>query len=72
MNEGRFRRRCSVGVWPCRSTFALNNATLPFISLLADKDVKVTLEEDADLLTDLYITQGANHVGAIAHDISED
>ena len=44
----------------------------PFIGSLADKDVKVTLEEDADFLNDLYITQGANHVGAVAHDISED
>ena len=72
MIEGRSRRRCGAGVWRRRSTFALNNVSLPFIGSLADKDVKVTLEEDADFLNDLYITQGANHVGAVAHDISED
>jgi len=35
--EGRSRRRCGAGVWRRRSTFALNNVTLPFSVLWQTK-----------------------------------
>ena len=36
------------------------------------QSVRVALGEDAHFLNDLYITQGAKHVEAIARDMGED
>jgi len=46
------------GAVPRTSTFALNNATLPFIMALANKGVKRALEADEHLLNGLNVYQG--------------
>lgn len=43
---------------PRTSTFALNNATLPFVLALADKGAQRALHEDAHLLAGLNVHQG--------------
>ncbi len=48
------------------STFALNNATLPFILALADKGPKRAMLEDAHLLAGLNVHQGAITHPAVA------
>ena len=47
---------------PRTSTFALNNATLPFVLALADKGAKRALAEDVHLLNGLNI-----HAGQVTH-----
>lgn len=47
---------------PRTSTFALNNATLPFVLALADKGAQRALQEDAHLLAGLNV-----HRGRITH-----
>jgi alanine dehydrogenase len=47
---------------PRTSTFALNNATLPFVLALADKGCKKALEDDRHLLAGLNV-----HRGRITH-----
>ena len=47
---------------PRTSTFALNNATLPFVLALADKGPRRALEENLNLLTGLNV-----HKGMITH-----
>jgi len=44
------------------STFALNNATLPFILALANKGIKAALADDPHLLAGLNV-----HAGAVTH-----
>ena len=46
------------GIVPRTSTFALNNATLPFITLIADKGVKSALNEHPHLLNGLNVCEG--------------
>jgi alanine dehydrogenase len=46
------------GVVPRTSTFALNNATLPFVHALADKGWRGALAEDANLRAGLQISAG--------------
>ncbi len=46
------------GVVPRTSTFALNNATLPFIHAIADKGWRRALSEDANLRAGLQISAG--------------
>jgi len=46
------------GVVPRTSTFALNNATLPFILAIADKGWRRALQEDADLRAGLQVSGG--------------
>lgn len=46
------------GAVPLTSTFALNNATLPFIIRLANKGYKAALLEDAHLLNGLNVIDG--------------
>jgi len=47
---------------PRTSTFALNNATLPFVLALADKGAKRALLDDPHLLAGLNI-----HAGQVTH-----
>tara|TARA_A100001037_G_scaffold291727_1_gene306114 strand:- start:2540 stop:3658 length:1119 start_codon:yes stop_codon:yes gene_type:complete len=54
------------------STFALNNATLPFIVSLADKGVKGAMEEDAHLLNGLNVFKGCITYEAVARDTGEE
>ena len=54
------------------STFALNNATLPFIVTLADKGVKNALLSDAHLLNGLNVCHGKLTHAAVAEAQSRD
>ena len=54
------------------STFALNNATLPFVLALADKGYKKALEEDAHLRNGLNVCCGNLTHEAVAHDLGKD
>ena len=47
---------------PRTSTFALNNATLPFVLALADKGAKRALLDDPHLLNGLNL-----HAGQVTH-----
>jgi alanine dehydrogenase len=51
------------------STFALNNATLPFTLALADKGWRKALAEDRHLRAGLNIAAGQITYGAVAHDL---
>jgi alanine dehydrogenase len=46
------------GVVPRTSTFALNNATLPFVIAMASKGVMTALREDPHLIDGLNIHRG--------------
>jgi alanine dehydrogenase len=50
------------GAVPRTATFALNNATLPFIIALANKGYKRALREDKNLLNGLNV-----HSGKLTH-----
>lgn len=54
------------GAVPRTSTFALNNATLPFVMKLANKGAKLALSEDAHLLNGLNIHKGHVTHAAVA------
>ena len=54
------------------STFALNNATLPFIVALADKGVRAAMEDDAHLLGGLNVFRGQVTCEAVARDTGEE
>lgn len=51
------------------STFALNNATLPFVLSLVTKGVKLALLSDAHLLNGLNVHKGMITYEAVAHDL---
>jgi alanine dehydrogenase len=51
---------------PRTSTFALNNATLPFVLALADKGWKKALADDAHLRNGLNVCQGHITYKAVA------
>ena len=51
------------------STFALNNATLPFVSALADKGWKRALQDDVNLRRGLNIHAGVVTFEAVAKDL---
>jgi len=51
------------------STFALNNATLPFVLALADKGWRRALRENPHLAHGLNIDAGRVTYGAVAHDL---
>ena len=53
------------------ATEALNNATLPFIIMLANKGPKRALAEDVHLRNGLNIYQGSVTHEAVAHDLGE-
>ena len=54
------------------STFALNNATLPFTMALADKGPKAAMAEDPHLLNGLNVHRGAVTYEAVARDLELD
>lgn len=54
------------------STFALNNATLPFTLALADKGMKKALADDAHLANGLNVHQGKITNEAVAIDLNKD
>lgn len=54
------------GAVPYSSTFALNNATLPFVIALADKGLKNALLEDQHLLNGLNVHNGELTYEAVA------
>jgi len=60
------------GAVPRTSTFALNNATLPFVLALADKGLKQALLDDPDLLNGLNVHQGSLTCQAVAAALGED
>jgi alanine dehydrogenase len=60
------------GAVPRTSTYALNNATLPFVLALADKGVKQALGDDRHLLDGLNVSRGAVTDEAVAHALGYD
>jgi alanine dehydrogenase len=54
------------------STFALNNATLPFVLALADKGWRTALAEDVHLRHGLNVHAGKVTHAAVAHDLGLD
>lgn len=60
------------GAVPRTSTFALNNATLPFILDLANKGVKQALREDPHLLNGLNVYKGKITHPAVAKSLGLD
>jgi len=59
------------GAVPRTSTFALNNATLPFTLALADKGWRRACADDAHLLAGLTVHEGAITHEAVAHDLGK-
>ena len=57
------------GAVPRTSTFALNNATLPFTLALADKGYKQALLDDVHLLNGLNVHKGLITYEAVANDL---
>jgi alanine dehydrogenase len=57
------------GAVPRTSTFALNNATLPFVIALADKGYKKALIDDAHLRNGLNVCHGKVTHAAVARDL---
>jgi alanine dehydrogenase len=57
------------GAVPRTSTFALNNATLPFVLALADKGWRRALTEDPHLRHGLNVHEGQVAYAAVAHDL---
>ena len=57
------------GAVPRTSTFALNNATLPFVLSLVNKGIKLALLSDPHLLNGLNIHQGKVTYAAVAADL---
>jgi len=60
------------GAVPRTSTFALNNATLPFALALANKGYKQALLDDEHLLNGLNVYKGAYTHEAVARALEED
>lgn len=60
------------GAVPRTATFALNNATLPFVLNLADKGYKQALLDDAHLRNGLNVHTGHVTQEAVAHDLKYD
>jgi alanine dehydrogenase len=57
------------GAVPRTSTFALNNATLPFVLTIANKGVRRALLDDAHLLDGLNVYKGHITYKAVAEDL---
>jgi len=57
------------GAVPRTSTFALNNATLPFVLSLVTKGTKLALLSDGHLLNGLNVHQGMITYEAVARDL---
>ncbi len=60
------------GAVPKTSTFALNNATLPFVLSIVTKGVKLALLSDGHLLNGLNVHQGMITYEAVARDLGYD
>ena len=60
------------GAVPRTSTFALNNATLPFIIALADKGPKQAMLDDPHLLKGLNVHRGMVTYKDVARDLGYD
>ena len=60
------------GAVPRTSTLALNNATLPYITALADKGLKRALADDPGLRNGLNVYQGRITCEAVANDLHYD
>jgi alanine dehydrogenase len=60
------------GAVPNTSTFALNNATLPFVLSLVTKGIKLALLSDIHLLNGLNVHQGRITYEAVARDLGYD
>ena len=60
------------GAVPRTSTLALNNATLPYITALADKGLKRALADDPGLRNGLNVYQGRVTCEAVANDLHYD
>jgi len=60
------------GAVPRTSTFALNNATLPFIISIVTKGVKLALLSDGHLLNGLNVHKGKITYEAVARDLGYD
>lgn len=60
------------GAVPRTSTFALNNATLPFILSIVTKGTKLALLDDPHLLNGLNVHQGKITYEAVARDLGYD
>jgi alanine dehydrogenase len=58
------------GAVPRTSTFALNNATLPFVLSLADKGAKKAMLDDPHLLEGLNVHRGMITYDDVAHDLN--
>ena len=58
-----------AGIVPRTSTFALNNATLPFVIDIADKGVKKALLDDPNLLNGLNVYKGHITHKMVANDL---
>lgn len=60
------------GAVPRTSTFALNNATLPFVMDLVTKGTKLALQSDPHLLNGLNVHKGMITYEAVARDLGYD
>ncbi|WED43830.1 alanine dehydrogenase [Legionella cardiaca] len=60
------------GAVPRTSTFALNNATLPFVISLVTKGIKLALLSDGHLLNGLNVHKGMITYEAVARDLGYD
>jgi len=60
------------GAVPRTSTFALNNATLPFTLALADKGAEKAMLDDPHLLQGLNVYRGKVTYKDVAHDLGYD
>jgi alanine dehydrogenase len=60
------------GAVPRTSTFALNNATLPFTLALANKGAKQAMLDDPHLLEGLNVHRGMVTYEDVAHDLGFD
>ena len=60
------------GAVPRTSTFALNNATLPFALALADKGAKQAMLDDPHLLAGLNVHRGMVTYKDVARDLGYD
>ena len=60
------------GAVPRTSTFALNNATLPFILSIVNNGVKLALLSDPHLLSGLNVHQGKITYEAVARDLDHE
>lgn len=60
------------GVVPRTSTHALNNATLPFVTALADHGLRKAMQQDPDLANGLNVHAGKVTHPAVARDLGRD